>query len=180
MQRPLRCPPVCCNSRAFDEEPAVGDFEAFAVVAVRRGRQLDDLNGPAVRRTVPITYTVIMPQVRRSFAPYGQAGGRPAVRPTSRNRSASATTKSSGAPPGRRSAALIRDSTSACLCVNSRAEIQVFSCSVTQRLMSCIPECFCASVTQCFRAFSERLLIRSCTLYRGGARKGERTDAPYK
>ena len=50
-----------------DEKPAVGDFEALAVVAVRRGGQLDDLNGPAVRRAVPITHTGMMSQVRALY-----------------------------------------------------------------------------------------------------------------
>ena len=71
----MRVSPVDCNSRAFDEEPAVGDFEALAVVAVRNGVQLDDLNGPAVRRAVPVTHTGMMPQVRQPFGPFGEASG---------------------------------------------------------------------------------------------------------
>jgi len=57
--------PVDCNSRAFDEKPVVGDLKALAVVAVRGGGQLDDLNGPAVCCAVPITHTDMMSQVRR-------------------------------------------------------------------------------------------------------------------
>jgi hypothetical protein len=53
----------------------------LAVIAVRRGGQLDHLDGPAVRRTVPITHTGMMPQVRRPFAPYGKAAGHQAARP---------------------------------------------------------------------------------------------------
>jgi hypothetical protein len=68
----MRLSRVYCNSRAFDKEPAVGDLEALAVAAVRTGGQLDDLNGPAVRCTVPITHTGIMPQVRPCFALYSE------------------------------------------------------------------------------------------------------------
>jgi hypothetical protein len=82
----MRVSPVDCNSRAFDEKPAIGDLEALAVVAVRRGGQLDYLNGPAVRRPVPITHNGIMPQVRRPFAPYGEEASSEAARLGSRRR----------------------------------------------------------------------------------------------
>lgn len=65
----MRASPVDCNSRAFDEEPAVGDFEALAVVAVWRGGETDDLNGPAVWCAVPITHTGMMSQLRELYAP---------------------------------------------------------------------------------------------------------------
>jgi hypothetical protein len=52
-----------------DEEPAIGDLEALAVIAIRRGGQLDHLNSPAVRGTVPIAHTGIMPQAASVLAP---------------------------------------------------------------------------------------------------------------
>jgi hypothetical protein len=67
----------CSNSgtvRTSDEKPVVGDFEALAVVAVRRGGELDDLNGPAVWCAVPVAHTGMMSQVRKPYAPYGQVG----------------------------------------------------------------------------------------------------------
>jgi hypothetical protein len=67
-----RCSSSAMLRTSLDEEPAVGDLEALAVCAVRRGGQRDDLNGPAVRGTVPITHTGIMPQVRWSLASYGE------------------------------------------------------------------------------------------------------------
>lgn len=62
------------------DDPEAEQVQAWAELAelsqdpgFRGGGQCDDLNGPPVRRTVPITHTGMMPQVRSPFAPYGAA-----------------------------------------------------------------------------------------------------------